>query len=210
MVFADPDDDDVRRVAADALLEQASPWGEFITLQFRIADKQAKPPEKKRAAELAKKHLDLFAGPIEKVAHKKTVVFEKGFLVECAPERRLVPRADWEAAAEAPHWATVRHVYLSTLTTPNWWIEKWVKNPAALRSMRHVDFSNGLQIERDAVGQPWRVIKASNHRFLASMFASFAKGLPAGEAKQITFAPKIKKLHSDLIEAHFEKAGVKR
>jgi uncharacterized protein (TIGR02996 family) len=35
LVFDDPEDDSAKQVAADALLEQESPWGELIALQMQ-------------------------------------------------------------------------------------------------------------------------------------------------------------------------------
>ena len=206
MVFEDPDDDHAKRVAADALLERESLWGELIALQM-IA--KPKAPEKKRIKELVAKHLDLLCGPIFNVAHKQTVVFEKGFLVEVAPERRLVPRLEWAAAARAPHWATVRIARLSCLTTPNWWIAEWSKH-APLSSLRLVDFSNSLQIERADRTSPWRVVRASKHGFLIKMLVAFAQGLPAAEQARIVFEPKIAAKHVAMIEAAFAKANVRR
>jgi hypothetical protein len=203
LVFEAPDDDAAKQVAADALLERESPWGELIALQMNQKGKT------KRVKELIAKHLDLFCGPIFNVAQKKTVVFEKGFLVEVEPERRLVPRPEWEAAASALHWATVRMARLSCLTTPNWWITEWSKR-APLHSLRHVDFSNYLQIDRASSTSPWRVFRADKTKFLIAMFVAFAKGLPAAEQARIEFGPKVKAVHRALVEEALAKAGIRR
>ena len=207
-IFVAPDDDELRRVVSDALIDRADPWGELIGLQLAIAEKRGTTEIRKRAAELVKAHITTFAGPIAKVAstlaRKKSLVFEKGFLSEVELDRRLVPRPAWEAAARAPHWATVRRVRLSILTTPLWWITKWIANPAATRSLRIIDVS-GMQLERATLAGPWTVTKTGGAKFFGANLAAIARGLPRAERARIAFAPKIATKHRLMHEAALQK-----
>jgi len=139
-VFDDPHDDDVRRVAADALLEREDPWGELINIQLRIADGKATAAEIDRAKVLLFKHGGLFAGPLAKITKVGSRIFEKGFLAEITTDATMVGRRDWEAAATAPHWATVRKVQIDMTSTPIWWVPAWANNPAN-RFLRELNVS---------------------------------------------------------------------
>ncbi|MFO0737510.1 MAG: hypothetical protein U0270_16580 [Labilithrix sp.] len=54
-VWKSPDDDDLKAVVGDALLEAGSPWGELIGLQLKVAAKKATPADRKLALTLAKR-----------------------------------------------------------------------------------------------------------------------------------------------------------
>ena len=199
-IFESPDDDELRRVIGDKLLEQNDPRGELIALQFAIAEKRAKPPEKKRAAEILEKHLAELLGPIHHVAHKQSCVFEKGFLVELHVDRRLVPREDWAAAARAEEWATVRKAELSVLTTPMWWLTEWMKNPAASKSLRGLGVS-GIYLERDTTTAPWRVVKFAGRARYARILVALMQGMPAHERARLQLTVKAAKHKAMLEEA---------
>ena len=204
-VWADPEDDELKRVVADALLEAGNPWGELIVLQLRIAEKKAKPAERKRAAVLEKQR-EQYAGPLARVTRKSPWKVEKGFLVECAPQKKLVPRADWEAAAHAPHWATVRRVMVDAIETPRWWITELMKNPATRKSLRVFDVGPGhspsrfsLRVEHASPDAPWRVVKASRHKVYGSILPAFAKGLARGEP--LVIAPSVPAESREMLES---------
>ena len=174
-VFAHPADLALRAVVADKLQQQEHPWGELIALQLAPGTTAIR----KRIRELLAEHTAAFAGPIAKVASllpaKKCLVFERGFLAEVSLDRRLVPRPAWEAAARAPHWATVHTAHLSVLTTPQWWIAAWAKNPAATRSLRVLDVSNAIRFERDG-GGPWTLVRTTPRSVYAGIARAFLRG----------------------------------
>jgi uncharacterized protein (TIGR02996 family) len=155
-VWASPDDDAVRLVAADGLLEQNDPWGEFIALQFRIAQGKATAADTERAASLLHKHGVRFGGPIAAISTKDAWVFEKGFLVKCAADRSMVPRRRWDEALAAPHWATVRTLTLDA-HTPQWFLKALLEKPT-LASLRVV-IAAFQRIERADAAGPWRLAK---------------------------------------------------
>jgi hypothetical protein len=193
-VWDNPGDDALRAVIADELLELGHPWGDLINLQLRIsvAAKSAKPADKKLALTLAKRHRDVIGGPIAKISNTVNHwICEKGFLVECDLHRRLVKRPNYEAAAKAPHWATVRCVHVSILHTPQWFLRIWMKNPA-LKSLREVDVSGGLQITRESEGAPWRVTKADGVQFYGNYLAAIVTGMSDDERKRLDYAPGIR------------------
>jgi len=202
-VLARPGDAELRRVTGDALLEAGHPWGELIALQFAVAERRASTPIRQRIAELLKQHVAVFAGPIATVAstlpRKQCLVFDRGCLDKVRLDRRLVPRAHWEAAAAAPHWATVSELDLSVLTTPHWWIAAWARNPAATRSLRRLAMT-AIVLERGDPSAAWTVVKSSSRSVYANMLGAFASGLPAAERARIAFAAKIPKNHRPGLE----------
>jgi hypothetical protein len=54
------------------------------------------------------------------------------------------------------------------------------------------------------------VFRADKTDFLISMFVAFARGLPPAEQARIVFGPKVKAVHSALVEQALVKAGVRR
>jgi hypothetical protein len=184
-VFTTPDDNELRRVVGDALLERGHPWGDVIATQLCVAEGRAKVGEKKRAAELALEHVATLAGAIAGVAHHASYVFERGFLAEVAIDRRGRSRTEWEAAARAPHWATVRATHFSVLTVPQWWVGAWVANPAAMRSLLVIDVSNALVLDRPDTASAWTVRRATPRPVYIGMLAAlavpftFARKVPA-------------------------------
>ena len=190
-IFAAPDDDELRRVIGDQLLEQNDPRGELIALQF------AKPVPKKRISEIINKHLAALIGPIFHVAHKKSVVFDKGFLSSLEVDRRLVPRADWEKAAKAEEWATVKDVRISILTTPAWWLTEWMKNPAT-KNLQRIDVSNALVLERH--DNAWRIVRTTPRKTYTNLLAALMKGMSADERARVHLGPKIPKNHRELFD----------
>lgn len=208
-VWRSPDDDELRAVVGDALLEAGSPWGELVALQLKIAAKKATLEEKKLALVLAKRHRDVVGGAIAKIASTTNRwVCHKGFLAECAIERRLVKRPDWEAAATSPYWSTVKRVRASILVTPHWWLTEWAKNPA-IRNIRILELSN-LHLERDDPSAPWRVVKADHHDFFGRFLAAFALGLTPAEQKRLEIASTIQPAHREMLEREMLQAGVMR
>lgn len=149
-VFDAPDDDDVRRVVADELLEHGEPWGEFIQLQFA--------GEKKAADALVKKHVATFAGPLAKIAKSDSREFEKGFLVRVLTNASMVPRPAWEAAATTAYWSTVTRVEVDMTSTPKWWLPELMKNPA-VRRLRELCFNRYyepyISLARNSASEPW-------------------------------------------------------
>jgi hypothetical protein len=209
-VWTSPEDDDLKAVVGDALLEAGSPWGELIGLQLKIAAKKATPADKKLALTLAKRHRDIVGGAIAKVGSTtKGWICEKGFLAECAVERRLVKRPDWEAAAASPYWATVKRVKISVLVTPIWWMTEWAKNPAT-KSLRFIDISN-FHLERADAKKPWRVVKAtSTSKFYGKYLVAFAKGLSPAEQKAFEIASTVHAPKRRVLEETLAVAGIRR
>jgi uncharacterized protein (TIGR02996 family) len=113
-IYAHPDDDDARLVYADWLLEQNDPRGEFINLQFRRhRGETLTPADEKREAQLLKKHLKEWLGPLHPVTANDRH-FARGFLERCT----FVPRgAATGQALDHPAWATVRELTISTQGT---------------------------------------------------------------------------------------------
>jgi uncharacterized protein (TIGR02996 family) len=107
-IYANPDDDQLRLVYADWLLERGDPRGEFIALQFRKHRGEAlSEADHKREAQLLKKHTKDWLCPIYGVTRKDDNVLARGFLEACVFQPRNPASA---LAADHPGWATVRDV----------------------------------------------------------------------------------------------------
>jgi uncharacterized protein (TIGR02996 family) len=207
-VWANPEDDAMKLVVADALLEKNHPWGEFIALSMKVATTSSDELEKaerekleKRIQTLLNKHADVFGGPIAFIATKGLWTFEKGFLVSFAADRSQVPRRRWEDAVKCPHWATVREVALHG-HAPQWWITEIPKNPAT-RNLRTLRSGSGdLLLERTEPGGAWH-IKQSKVTTWATrpILESFVRGLPTGEKKRITVDDSIEGADRDVVNA---------
>jgi uncharacterized protein (TIGR02996 family) len=188
-VFDAPDDDDLRRVVADELLEHGDPWGEFIQLGFLIDQGAATPEQKQTADVLLKKNAATFVGPISKISKTDSRTLARGFLQRVLANATMVPRAAWEAAATTPYWATVRRLEIDMVSTPKWWVPALMKNPA-VRHLREVHFNRyyepQISLERAKPNAAWRVVAAKTApepwlRF----FREFLRALPETERKRV-------------------------
>ncbi|MEO8700946.1 MAG: hypothetical protein ABI867_12935 [Kofleriaceae bacterium] len=184
-VWADPTDDALKQVVADALLEHDDPWGEFIAIQLRGA--QTTPQQRTRAKALERTHGAEWLGAIGRLTLESAWRFENGFPVAVENNRRAVPRRDFEAALRAPQWATIDRLCISILVTPIWWITAWVKSPAsrnvrAFELARIQDKRAAMRIERDH-GTPWRLVRVGRGMHSASLpiWRAFVAGLTAAE-----------------------------
>lgn len=111
-VYENPDDDGVREVYADALLELGDPRGEFIVLQFRRhRGETLTPAELKQEAALQKKHAKEWLGPLYDVLYTTHLEFRRGFLhaAQIRPVAKALP-----AARNHPAWSTLRELNMST------------------------------------------------------------------------------------------------
>lgn len=111
-VYERPDDDGVREVYADALLEVGDPRGEFMTLQFKRARGETLTlAETKQEAALQKKHVKEWLGPLYDVLYTTHLEFRRGFLygAQIRPVGKAIP-----AARNHPAWSTVRELNMST------------------------------------------------------------------------------------------------
>ncbi len=111
-VYENPDDDGVREVYADALLELGDSRGEFIVLQFRRhRGETLTPAELKQEAALQKKHVKEWLGPLYDVLYTTHLEFRRGFLhaAQIRPVAKALP-----AARNHPAWSTLRELNMST------------------------------------------------------------------------------------------------
>jgi len=100
-VYANPEDDDVRLVMADQLLETGDPLGEFIVLQF------SPTPDEKRIDELLATHLRSWEMPLGDHIDSGATRFERGFPVAVRMAREA---ASLNLPEPGPAWSTVREI----------------------------------------------------------------------------------------------------
>lgn len=77
-IYADPDDDGLREVWADWLLERKDPRGEFVALQFALHRNTASAKDHKRLGSLLRRHQAEWLGELAIVT--KNRVFRRGML----------------------------------------------------------------------------------------------------------------------------------
>ncbi|MDP1829804.1 MAG: hypothetical protein Q8L48_41440 [Archangium sp.] len=100
-----PGDEGRRRVLGDLLLERGDPRGEFLLLQFLIAENQASGPIRQRAEDLWRTHKREWMAGVDKLLCE--VKLDRGFPVEA----RLLPKvtpAMLIASLGAPMLVTLR------------------------------------------------------------------------------------------------------
>lgn len=100
-----PGEEGRRRVLGDLLLERGDPRGEFLLLQFLIAENQASGAIRKKADELWRAHRRAWMAGAEHLLTQ--VKLERGFPVEATLEPKATPEA-LRAALGSPMLATLR------------------------------------------------------------------------------------------------------
>lgn len=151
-IRADPDDDRLREVYADWLLENGDPLGEFIALQLKRARSgTATPVELERERVLLNENWFKWTGPLAKALHRDETAFERGFLSKITIPRVSTPKKLLRALAGDPIWATartVRNVHLSDFWVP-------ILIHPVMRGLRSASMEEEelLQLE----GAPWRL-----------------------------------------------------
>lgn len=109
-VLADPADDALRAVWADALQERGDPRGEAIALQLAAAGGPLDRAQDKRARSLLAKHAKSWLGPLEGVImHKAALVFDRGLVSSCQIQIKRL--AALQGAIGHPLWAALRSIW---------------------------------------------------------------------------------------------------
>ncbi|MFT3709203.1 MAG: TIGR02996 domain-containing protein [Archangium sp.] len=107
-IRAQPDDDRLREVYADLLLERGDVRGEFIALQLKRARGQGTTVDLRRERELLNTNWHTWAGPLAKALHRDESTFERGFLAHVTIPRVSTPKKLLAQLPGDPHWATVQ------------------------------------------------------------------------------------------------------
>jgi uncharacterized protein (TIGR02996 family) len=128
-ILARPDDDEARRVYADALLERGDERGVFITLQLARGARTLTDEEHRRELEVLALSGAQWLGALNPLL--LAPVFARGFLTECT--LTSVP----PSAVGDPTWATVERLRYSGLDDPR--LAELVLHPV----MRALDLLSG-------------------------------------------------------------------
>lgn len=100
-----PGDEGRRRVLGDLLMERGDPRGEFLLLQFLIAENQASGPIRQRAEDLWRTHKREWMAGVDKLLCE--VKLDRGFPIEARLLEAVTP-AMLTAALGAPMLVTLR------------------------------------------------------------------------------------------------------
>jgi uncharacterized protein (TIGR02996 family) len=109
-IRAQPDDDRLRAVYADLLLERGDERGEFIALQLKRAQGKGTAADLRRERELLNANWHAWAGPLARALHRDESTFERGFLAHVTIPRVSTPKKLLAQLPGDPHWATVKSV----------------------------------------------------------------------------------------------------
>jgi uncharacterized protein (TIGR02996 family) len=191
-IRASPDDDDLRRVLADWLLERGDVRGELIQIQL---EKHAGRGNDKTQKRILRRERELLRGDRSAfldglnddaiVVRATETVFERGFLAECACDAWSFP-----TVAEHPAWATVRAlafeywIHGSRLASAESLV-RWLGVAKSARSIDGVPPDVALAFARDA--RP-----AIEHLSLASALGAVddaGSGLVRADGDRVAVAP---------------------
>ncbi len=144
-VFASPNDDSLKRVVGDRLLEIGDPRGELIALSFAKLDGTLSADGVKRASTLFNKHAGHWSGAVGPISTRDGMRFDKGFLSQVSLDKSTLglKREMWDAALESPFWATVVRVNVSE-RCPDWWLRAFIQSPCSAR-LRELAFRKTRQ-----------------------------------------------------------------
>ena len=109
-IYASPEDDALRQVYGDWLIERDDPRGEFIALQFKQARGVATAEDDRRVAALLREHWWPWAGNLAGAIHRPESRFEKGFLSTVKLGKASTPKKVLRQIVGDETWATVRHL----------------------------------------------------------------------------------------------------
>lgn len=131
-VYAQPSNERLRAVYADALLERGDPRGEFISLQLL---REPSSKQIKRMNSLLKSHRAQWLGTLSNVLTRP--VFARGFLQSAELAQSSVATEEaWQAAARAEGLATIESLFQGR-GTANHYTE--FLTSGALRSLKRLD-----------------------------------------------------------------------
>ena len=116
-VYAEPGDDDLRMVLADALTEVGDDRGELIVIQMREANGDKLSREmRRRQRELLTMYGRTWLGPIEPALQKSELAYRRGFPAKGRVQEYQVPNL--EAVLARPEWTTFEELDVSRLSKP--------------------------------------------------------------------------------------------
>lgn len=187
-VFAEPEDDSVRQVCGDRLLEAGDPRGEYISLVFHSLKQKLPPASVKRMEALYNKNAGHWSGPLAPIGTREGMRFEKGFLAQVSLDKSSIglTREMWDDALDSEYWATVEQLNVSE-RCPDWWLRAFLASPRSARLKRLAFRPQGttkpfIVLERPAgaaPGAPFRLTKASK------VMTKFDKALAAFSPEQL-------------------------
>jgi uncharacterized protein (TIGR02996 family) len=131
-IWQSPDDDSLREVFADWLIEHDDPRGEFIALQFVRHRRGLDREGVHRERELLTQHARTWMGTLAPAVHATKYRFERGFLASCT--------IAWQRLAASPAlmidpaWVTVREFHLANGTNKQ--CAPWLAHMRALGAQR--------------------------------------------------------------------------
>jgi uncharacterized protein (TIGR02996 family) len=146
-----PDDDGVRLVFADWLLEREDPRGELIALQYAKRARALGASEARREGALLKTYQRTWLGELANYTRREGRVFERGFLARCTTRFRSA--RDHERAIGAAGWATVEAIrggHAALLVHPVM---------RSLREVRGVSADVGIAFATDPAAPPVNVLE---------------------------------------------------
>jgi uncharacterized protein (TIGR02996 family) len=126
-VLAAPDDDGLRQVWADALVERGDPRGELVAIQVAAAREALTPAQERRARSLLAKHRVEWLGDLAGVVQRREgLVFDRGLVAGC--QIHVAKLSALQKAIGHPLWATVRKM---------WFLDRHAYSPRIVPLLTH-------------------------------------------------------------------------
>lgn len=173
-VVSAPEDERVRRVYSDWLLEQGNPRGEFIALQLGPTSAAST----RRARALLAKHRAEWLGELDRVLVK--TVFRRGFLAEATLGRNAsTTPAVWERMPTDPRLSTIERLFKGKSSDALY--GSFVLSPT-MRGLREVDVPSARILEQ-LIGEP-TPLPFTHLRFTGKL-------LSAGWLRRLSQAPSL-------------------
>jgi uncharacterized protein (TIGR02996 family) len=126
-IYASPDDNALRAVLADALMEAGNPRGEFIALQL-----QEDAASQKKARALLKLYEKEWLGPFDRILSRQSLVWKRGFIEEAALSSTMKAIHERDVL-ELPEWSTIK--VLTTVYESQIPLQPALKNLVELRQL---------------------------------------------------------------------------
>ena len=152
-IYAAPEDDGLRLVYADALLERGDPRGELIALQCRG---ELDRDQRRREKELLEVHGKAWLGDLAPIV-MGGYRFERGFLSVCRIDNVKVDHV--RAVVGNPAWSTVRDLRGSALIALH----------PVMRSLRMLRFDSANARYREKIEEAWRDLLLGPERPIESL-----------------------------------------
>lgn len=158
-IASEPDDDGLRQVYADWLLERGDERGELILLQFQRLEGGLTKAQATRERSLLHNNRRDWLGPLADVLKLRSVVFERGFLERCALKSGSGLANRLQGVVGDRHWATVREIDEAQAGSKELFLHPVMRS---LKTLRKADLFQVQTLFNDATSRDLETLTAAS------------------------------------------------